>query len=94
MAEADRKKYWDDGLHLTPAGYDMMGERIAESLIDILSVPAAQARIPSQPTIPMRQTRRPRFSRPVVQEDPLDEELGDASDIQRGYVVVRKRDLD
>ena len=92
MAEADRKKYWDDGLHLTPAGYDMMGERIAERLVEIISDPAIQAS--SVPVRPAWQARRSKFSRPVAKENPLDEELGDASDIRRGYVVVRKRDLD
>ena len=36
MDEEMRKKVWDDGLHLKPKGYDMMGDAIAERLIEIL----------------------------------------------------------
>lgn len=37
MDQADREKYWDpDGVHLTAAGYDLMGEKVAGALIDII----------------------------------------------------------
>lgn len=36
MDEATRRKIWDDGLHLKPAGYDMMGDAIADRLLEIL----------------------------------------------------------
>ena len=36
MEEGVRRRVWDDGLHLRPEGYDMMGEAIAERLIEIL----------------------------------------------------------
>lgn len=31
-----RNQIWDDGLHLTEAGYEMMGEAIAAHLINLL----------------------------------------------------------
>lgn len=36
MDEARRKKIWDDGLHFKEAGYDMMGDVIADRLLEIL----------------------------------------------------------
>ncbi|KAI1339348.1 SGNH hydrolase-type esterase domain-containing protein [Xylariaceae sp. FL0016] len=38
MEEADRARYWDeDGVHLTADGYDLMGEKVAEALIQIIN---------------------------------------------------------
>ncbi|KAL4888790.1 SGNH hydrolase [Aspergillus ambiguus] len=34
--EEFRKTIWDDGLHLTPAGYDLVGSVIADHLIQLL----------------------------------------------------------
>lgn len=36
MSDKERKEYWDDGIHWTPKGYDLVGSRIAERLIEIL----------------------------------------------------------
>ncbi|CAJ2503868.1 Uu.00g112620.m01.CDS01 [Anthostomella pinea] len=37
MSDEDRERYWDsDGVHLTAAGYDLMGEKVAEGLIRII----------------------------------------------------------
>lgn len=36
MDEAERKKIWDDGLHLTSKGYERLGELAAERLIELL----------------------------------------------------------
>ncbi|KAL8770993.1 MAG: hypothetical protein Q9209_003412 [Squamulea sp. 1 TL-2023] len=38
MSETMRPRIWDDGLHLTMAGYEMMGEAIAAKLIELLHV--------------------------------------------------------
>ena len=32
LSAEDRKKYWDDGVHFTPAGYDFVAEIIFDSL--------------------------------------------------------------
>lgn len=36
LDEAVRDRLWDDGLHLTEEGYNLMGDVIAERLIEIL----------------------------------------------------------
>ena len=37
MSDADRKQYWDDGLHFTAAGYDLVGSLIAKELVKLIS---------------------------------------------------------
>ena len=32
LSEEERKKIWDDKLHFTPLGYDMMGNKIYETI--------------------------------------------------------------
>jgi len=36
MPSNERDTMWDDGLHLTPLGYDRMGEFIYDTLLKIL----------------------------------------------------------
>lgn len=36
ISESERKRYWDDGVHLTADGYDWMGGKIAAALIPLL----------------------------------------------------------
>ena len=36
MEESKRDTIWDDGLHLTKGGYEMMGNAIAAHLIELL----------------------------------------------------------
>lgn len=36
MSEEDRDEIWDDGLHLTPFGYSVMGGHIAKRIKDLL----------------------------------------------------------
>lgn len=33
LSDADRKKYWDDGLHFSAAGYDRFGELVYQHLV-------------------------------------------------------------
>lgn len=37
LDEASREKYWNDGVHLTEAGYDWMGNHIADAFLKIIS---------------------------------------------------------
>jgi lysophospholipase L1-like esterase len=37
MDERLREKIWDDGLHLTKAGYKMMGDAIGARMTELLS---------------------------------------------------------
>ena len=38
MGEEDRHELWDDGLHLTAAGYEVMGELVARRMLEVLGV--------------------------------------------------------
>lgn len=38
MNDTMRELIWDDGLHLTVDGYEMMGEAIATQLLELLNV--------------------------------------------------------
>ena len=41
MDKAKQKLIWDDGLHLTKDGYEMMGNAIAAHLLELLKSSAA-----------------------------------------------------
>jgi lysophospholipase L1-like esterase len=36
LSDVDRRKYWDDGVHLTDVGYAWMGDHIADALIEFI----------------------------------------------------------
>jgi len=36
MGDEERNEIWDDGLHLTPKGYERMGELVADRLIELI----------------------------------------------------------
>ncbi|OHF01337.1 GDSL-like Lipase/Acylhydrolase [Colletotrichum orchidophilum] len=82
LTERERKRYWDDGLHLTPAGYDWMGTHIAAALRDFIEL----ERNPQS-------KRAQRARRNVEEEISFDEEDGDPRSLSEGYVFVRMRDL-
>jgi lysophospholipase L1-like esterase len=35
-SEENRKEIWDDGLHFTPYGYNVMGDFIAQRMVELL----------------------------------------------------------
>ena len=41
MDEQLREEIWDDGLHFTDKGYDLMGEVISERLLELLTKPSS-----------------------------------------------------
>jgi len=84
MSESDRKKYWDDHIHFTPAGYDLIGNKVGISLVSLLA--REKANDPQRP-----QKRRRLFK---GDEKKFVEETGDPSAIDQGYVVVRRVDLE
>lgn len=43
LSPNDREEYWDDGLHLSPSGYDWMGSLVAKALIPLLKEEEAAA---------------------------------------------------
>ncbi|KAL2160944.1 hypothetical protein VTH06DRAFT_8656 [Thermothelomyces fergusii] len=87
MSEPDRRRYWDDQVHFTPAGYDLIGNKVGISLISLLAMEKA-----SSPQRPQRPQRDRRMFRDDDKE--FEEEGGDPSAINQGYVVVRRADLD
>ncbi len=36
MSETDRKRYWDDAVHFTPDGYDLIGQKVGLALVSLL----------------------------------------------------------
>ncbi|EFW99448.1 lipase, gdsl [Grosmannia clavigera kw1407] len=96
MSEEDRKRYWDDTLHFTPAGYDLMGDKIGAALVDILHR-EADAREQDQLLNNGVEQGRQRLRRKRKfkgDENSFEEESGSPGDLRRGYVVVRCKDLD
>lgn len=93
MSDEDRKRYWDDGIHLTPDGYDLMGDRVGAALADILHRDA-DAREHAQ-TGAVGTSGRPTRRKRKFKDDEVDfdEETSDPGDMRRGYVVVRWKDL-
>lgn len=84
MSEQDRKRCWDDGLHLRKDGYDLMGDSIADGLIPLL-VPESAG-----PPKPVGKAQDGFGDDGVV----LQEEEGNPRKINQGYIIVRKKDLD
>ncbi|KAJ2973043.1 hypothetical protein NUW58_g9041 [Xylaria curta] len=88
MMPQDRAKYWDmDGLHLQAAGYDLMGEKIGDSLVRILRLAEAQGTDISSVVWDAKQ-------RKAIEDLIFEEEMGDPRLLSQGYIVVRKKDLD
>lgn len=88
LTEDERSLYWDDGVHLTDDGYDWMGGHIADHLIPLIAANPPVEETPVEPTA--RRQRRTRSNDEVVWE----EEEGNPKQINQGYVIVRRRDLD
>ncbi|KAJ3554678.1 hypothetical protein NPX13_g10551 [Xylaria arbuscula] len=88
MSPEDRTKYWNpDGVHLTAAGYDRMGELIGNALARILRLAEAQNDDISSVVSDAKQ-------RKAIEELIFEEEMGDHRLLSQGYIVVRKKDLD
>ena len=83
MSEADRERYWDDAVHFTPDGYDLIGQKVGLKLVSLL----VQDKLTANP--PRRRQRKFRDD-----DISFDEEVGDPTDLTQGYIVVRRKDLD
>ena len=84
MSEGDRERYWDDAIHFTPDGYDLLGNKVGIALVNIL----AKERADAMP-IPAKKRRVFRDDNKVFEE-----EVGNPTEIDQGYIVVRRQDLD
>ncbi|KAI0402032.1 GDSL-like Lipase/Acylhydrolase [Xylaria palmicola] len=88
LSPEDRSKYWaTDRVHLTEAGYDLLGEKIADGLVRILRLAEAQGTDISSVVSDARQ-------RKAIEDLIFEEEMGDSRLLSQGYIVVRKKDLD
>lgn len=88
MDPDERDSIWKfDGLHLSPAGYDLMGQKIAEALIKIIQLEEAQNTEISSVVTDARKRR-------MIEDMIFEEEIGDPKLLSQGYIVVRKADLD
>ncbi|KAK4127043.1 SGNH hydrolase [Parathielavia appendiculata] len=84
MSQSDRKRYWDDHIHFTPDGYDLIGNKVGIALVSLLA--QERGNDPARP-----QNRRRMFK---DDDTKFEEEVGDPSAIDQGYVVVRRADLE
>ncbi|PSR75141.1 SGNH hydrolase-type esterase domain-containing protein [Coniella lustricola] len=91
MRPEERRRYWSpDGVHLSSDGYNMLGVKLAASLI-LLIMPLGRLQDRPHQQKPPRPTHRPSFK-----DDDLDfeEESGSDSLLDHGYYVVRRKDLE
>lgn len=88
MSTPERRRYWDaDRCHLTPDGYDLMGEKIAAALVELIMPPGRLQ--PSAAARPAKK-RRKNFR---DDDKSFDEEDGDERSLDQGWIVVRRTDL-
>ncbi|CAK7221560.1 hypothetical protein SBRCBS47491_004566 [Sporothrix bragantina] len=92
MTRDERIRYYDDIVHFTPEGYNRIGELVAESLINILKTEDNSAAGPQPTTL---STVRPRKRKMFDGDDKdFEEEKSGPENLQHGYIVVRRKDLD
>lgn len=84
MTPKEQERYWDDAIHFTHDGYDFIGNKIGTFLVSILAKEKAE-------NDPSPAKRRRYFK---DDEKVFDEEDENPPSIDRGYIVVRRRDLD
>ncbi|KAK3397559.1 SGNH hydrolase-type esterase domain-containing protein [Sordaria brevicollis] len=89
MPPADRSRYWDDSIHFTPAGYDRMGNKIGVNLVAMLVKEKSD-----NDRTPMGRKRRMFKDDEKVFEEEEDPSEPTSPGLDRGYIVVRRRDLD
>jgi hypothetical protein len=83
MSEPDRGKYWDDGLHFTPDGYELVGQKVGMALVSLLVKDKFKGQTPAK--------RKRNFR----DDDAMfEEEGGDPQSLNTGYIVVRWKDLE
>lgn len=83
MSEADRKEYWDDHIHMTSSGYDLMGKKVGMALVSLLVKDKLKDQSPAK--------RRRNFR---DDDGMFEEEGGNPHSLDQGYIVVRWKDLE
>lgn len=85
MSSSDRYKYWDDEVHFSVEGYNLIGNKVGMNIVKYLVEDRAAAGAP----VHVKKRRVFRGDEKVFTE-----EDGDPSSLDQGYVVVRRKDLD
>lgn len=75
---------------MTPAGYDWMGNHVADALLECLAEEDEEEEQQSRIAAP----KPPRPPTKTREEQMYEEEDGNPKHISQGYIVVRKEDLD
>lgn len=88
MREEERSRYWDDDVHLSAEGYGLMGEKVAARLVELI-MPPGRLQAAAAGARPLKRRR-------VFKDDDktFEEEDGDDSLLDQGYIVVRRKDLE
>ncbi len=86
MSAKDRERYWDDQIHFTPDGYDLVGNKVGMALVSILAKERADAAPPPPP--------KKRRVYPDDNKSYEEEKTADPTAIDQGYIVVRRKDLE
>lgn len=88
LSDAERKKYWDDRVHFTRDGYALIGQNVGKEMVSLLKGEGSKDE-GSKAEAPARRKRAFRDD-----EDMFEEEGGDPHSIDKGYIVVRRKDLE
>jgi len=59
MPDEERQIIWEDSVHFTPAGYDRMGNLIADAIVEILGGSQSSSYQPQTPIKPELKKRKP-----------------------------------
>jgi hypothetical protein len=86
MSSSDRDKYWDDSIHFSVEGYNLIGNKVGMNIVKVMEEDHPKA---PPPATPVKKRR-------VFRDDnkAFTEEDGDPTTLDQGYVVVRRKDLD
>ena len=80
--------YWDDGIHFTPAGYDRIGNKVGVTLVSML----VKEKSDNDRTPMGRKRRMFKDDEKVFEEE--EDPVVPTAELEKGYIVVRRRDLD
>ncbi|OIW35662.1 SGNH hydrolase [Coniochaeta ligniaria NRRL 30616] len=83
MSDADRKEHWDDHIHFTESGYDLIGTKVGMALVSLLVKDKLKDQSPAK--------RRRNFP---DDDGMFEEEGGNPNALDQGYIVVRRKDLE
>lgn len=83
LNDADRERYWDDSVHMTTEGYQLVGQKVGMALVSLLVKEKFKGQTPAK--------RKRNFP---DDDGMFEEEGGDPNSLTSGYIVVRRKDLE